>query len=322
MRMLVTGGAGFIGSNFIRYWLGRHDDEIVNFDKLTYAGNLRSLDDVVEDKRYIFIQGDVSDQQAMHDAMQGVETVVHFAAESCVDRSLAEDAAKLFFQTNAIGTLCALRAAEKTGARFHYISTDEVFGHIELEEKRKFNEHTPRDPRNPYSISKAQGDYFVLAAMDRLPVTLSHCSNNYGPYQYPEKLIPVAITRILEGKKIPVYGEGRNVRDWLHVLDHCSAIEAILERGRPGESYCIGGQLDEEIPNIEVARRIASILGKDDGIEFVSDRPGHDLKYAIDSTKIRSELGWQPAHDFSTWLEKTVEWYVANEQWWRPLLQH
>ncbi len=321
MKLLVTGGAGFIGSNFILYWMREHpEDQIVNFDKLTYAGNLENLASLQDNPNYSFVQGDICDATAVINAMAGVDTVVHFAAETHVDRSIMEPAA--FVMTNVVGTQILLEAALKnTIKRFHHISTDEVFGALPLDPAKKFNESTPYDPHSPYSASKAGSDHLVRAYYDtyKLPITISNCSNNFGPYQFPEKVIPLAITNVLEGKNIPIYGDGLYVRDWLYVEDHCRAIDLILQKGQVGETYCVGG-MTEDIPNIEVAKKILSLLGKgEDMIEFVKDRPGHDRRYAVDWTKIKRELGWQPLHTFDEWLEQTVNWYRENRNWWEHI---
>lgn len=319
MKLLVTGGAGFIGSNFVRYWLEHHpDDSVINFDALTYAGNLENLVDIAKNPRYSFIKGDITDAGSVEKAIEGVDTVVHFAAESHVDRSISAPAQ--FIKTNVLGTQVLLDAAMKhDGKRFHHISTDEVFGELPLDSTEKFNEHTPYNPSSPYAASKAASDHLVRAYSRTygLPVTISNCSNNFGPYHFPEKFIPLAITNIIEHKKVPVYGDGLYVRDWLYVTDHCRAIDLIIRKGKIGESYCIGG-MTNGISNIDVVKKILKILGKDESlIEFVKDRPGHDRRYAIDWSKIKRELGWKPQNDFDTWLEKTVEWFKNNKPWWR-----
>ena len=321
MKLLVTGGAGFIGSNFILYWMREHSgDSIVNLDKLTYAGNLENLADIDKDPRYTFIRGDICDQAVVKKALEGIDIVVHFAAESHVDRSILAPAP--FITTNILGTYTLLEAATKAKVtRFHHVSTDEVFGSLELDSSGKFSERTPYDPRSPYSASKASSDHLVRAYYETygLSATITNCSNNFGSYHYPEKLIPLAITNILEGKKVPVYGDGLNVRDWLYVEDHCRAIDAVLTRGKVGETYCVGGQT-HDINNLTVIKKILALMGKsEDMIEFVKDRPGHDRRYAIDWTKINTELGWQPKHDFDMWLGKTIEWYKTHESWWRAL---
>src|SRR3989338_4339335 len=319
MKLLVTGGAGFIGSNFIKYWLQNHPtDKIINFDKLTYAGNLENLSDLENNPNYAFVQGDICDAETVLKNMEGVDIVVHFAAESHVDRSIMEPAA--FVMTNIVGTQVLLGAALKNNIKkFHHVSTDEVFGHLSLDDQEKFNENTPYDPRSPYSASKASSDHLVRAYHKTygLPITITNCSNNFGPYQFPEKIIPLAITNVLEGKKIPIYGDGLYVRDWLYVEDHCRAIDAVLENGKTGETYCVGG-LTQDINNLEVAKKIIKILGKDENmIFFVKDRPGHDRRYAIDWSKIKKELSWEPLHSFDEWLESTVNWYKKNEAWWK-----
>lgn len=321
MKILVTGGAGFIGSNFILYWMKNHpEDFIVNFDKLTYAGNLENLKDVEESQNYQFTHGDICDRDQVLKAMEEIDTVVHFAAESHVDRSIDEP--HEFIKTNVLGTQVLLDAAlAKKIKRFHHISTDEVFGALDLEDTNKFNERTNYNPRSPYSASKAGSDHLVRAYYHtyNLPITISNCSNNFGPYQFPEKVIPLAITNLLEGKKVPIYGDGLYVRDWLYVEDHCRAIDLILQKGKVGETYCIGG-LTEDINNLEVAKKIIKILGKsEDSIEFVKDRPGHDRRYAVDWSKIKNELGWEPSANFDNLLERTINWYKKNENWWKDV---
>lgn len=318
MKLLVTGGAGFIGSNFILYWMKHHpQDYIVNLDKLTYAGNLENLKAVEKNPHYLFIHGDICDSTVVSEAMVGVDIVVNFAAESHVDRSIMEPAS--FVMTNVVGTQVLLDAAVKNKVkRFHHVSTDEVFGSLSLTDTKKFDENTNYDPRSPYAASKAGSDHLVRAYAETysLPITITNCSNNFGPYMFPEKLIPLAITNLLEDKKVPVYGDGLYVRDWLYVEDHCRAIEVVLQKGKIGETYCVGG-LTEDIPNIDVVKKIIKILGKnEDAIEYVKDRPGHDRRYAIDWSKIKAELGWKPQHGFDEWLEKTVQWYKGNKQWW------
>ena len=321
MKLLVTGGAGFIGSNFILYWMKNYPaDHVINFDKLTYAGNLENLKDVEENENYAFINGDICDPQAVDAAMEGVDIVVHFAAETHVDRSITGPA--VFVITNVMGTQVLLDAALKHQVkRFHHISTDEVFGSLDLDDKNKFNELTNYDPRSPYAASKAGSDHLVRAYHTTygLPVTISNCSNNFGPYHFPEKFIPLAITNVLEDKKIPVYGDGLYVRDWLYVEDHCRAIDAVLQKGKVGETYLVGG-MTELYSNLEIAKKLLKLLGKDESfIEFVKDRPGHDRKYDVDWTKIKDELGWAPQHNFDEWLEKTVAWYKENQEWWKNI---
>lgn len=328
MKLFITGGAGFIGSNFILYWMKKYPaDQIINYDKLTYAGNLENLKEVEKNPNYTFIKGDICDQALVTKSLQGVDTIVHFAAESHVDRSIMEPAP--FIITNILGTQVLLDAALKAGVkRFHHISTDEVFGALELNDPKKFNEQTNYNPRSPYSASKAASDHLVRAyhVTYGLPVTITNCSNNFGPFMFPEKLIPLAITNLLEGKKIPVYGDGLYVRDWLYVEDHCRAIDAVLQKGKIGETYCVGGLTDDlpagrqGINNLEIAKKICKILGKgEDMLEFVKDRPGHDRRYAIDWSKIKNELGWEPAHSFDEWLKYTIEWYQKNRDWWMDI---
>jgi len=319
MKLLVTGGAGFIGSNFIIYWLKNHsEDSIINFDKLTYAGNLENLTSVQNNPNYQFVQGDICESKEVEDIMSGVDAVIHFAAESHVDRSITDPSG--FIKTNVLGTQVLLDAALKNNVkRFHHISTDEVFGSLNLKDKNIFNERTNYNPRSPYSASKAGSDHLVRAYFHTygLPITISNCSNNFGPYQFPEKLIALAITNLLEDKKVPVYGDGLYVRDWLYVEDHCRAIDAILQKGKIGETYCIGG-LTEDISNISILQKIIKLLGKtEDSLEYVKDRPGHDRRYALDWSKIKTELGWEPLNGFDEWLEKTVKWYQENTEWWK-----
>ncbi|MBI5122385.1 dTDP-glucose 4,6-dehydratase [Candidatus Roizmanbacteria bacterium] len=321
MKLLVTGGAGFIGSNFILYWLKKYpEDKIVNLDKLTYAGNLENLKSVEKNPNYEFVHGDICDGKLVNKLMKDIDIVISFAAETHVDRSILDPAP--FIKTNIEGTYVLLETALKNKIkRFHHISTDEVFGALELNSKEKFNDSTPYNPHSPYSASKASSDHLVraYATTYNLPITISNCSNNFGPFQFPEKLIPLAITNILEGKKVPVYGDGLYVRDWLYVEDHCRAIDLILQKGKVGETYLVGG-LSEDISNIEIIKRILKIMGKDESqIEFVKDRPGHDRRYAIDWSKINAELGWKPEHNFDEYLKNTIEWYKNNEKWWKDL---
>ncbi len=321
MKLLITGGAGFIGSNFIRYWLKNHpEDQIINIDKLTYAGNLDNLKDVESNNNYSFIHGDICDSAQVEKAMENVETVVHFAAESHVDRSIMDPS--VFVNTNILGTQVLLESALKNKVkRFHHISTDEVFGALDLDDPNKFNEKTSYKPRSPYSASKAAADHLVRAyhITYNLPITITNCADNFGPYQYPEKLISLAVTNLLENQKVPVYGDGLYVRDWLFVEDHCRAIEAVLEKGKIGETYLIGTD-EPEISNLDLIKKILHILGKsEDRIEYVKDRPGHDRRYAIDAGKIKKELAWQPKFDLEEALKTTVNWYKNNETWWKKL---
>lgn len=318
MKLLVTGGAGFIGANFVHYWLTHHsDDTIINFDTLTYAGNLENLTGIVHPS-YTFVKGDITDRAAVDAVMQDVDVVVHFAAESHVDRSIQNPSP--FITTNVFGTQVLLESAKVHKVkRFHHISTDEVFGSLDLQEQIIFSESTPYNPRSPYAASKAGSDHIVRAYYHTygLPITITNCSNNYGPYQFPEKFIPLTITNLIEGKKVPVYGDGLYVRDWLYVEDHCRAIDLVLSKGTIGETYCVGG-VTEDVNNISIVKKILSLLGKTmDDIEFVKDRPGHDRRYAIDWSKIKREIGWEPLHSFDEWLEKTVQWYLNNQAWWK-----
>ncbi|QTA90164.1 dTDP-glucose 4,6-dehydratase [Desulfonema magnum] len=328
--MLVTGGCGFIGTNFIRYLLSKSDftGRIVNVDKLTYAGNLENMTEI--DKKFIgrykFINADICDSEAMSELFEKykIDTVCHFAAESHVDRSIAEPDA--FIKTNIVGTFNLIELVRKHKDQmllFHHVSTDEVYG--ALGPYGFFTEDTPYNPSSPYSASKASSDHLVRAYHKTygIPVTISNCSNNYGPYQFPEKLIPMMILNALEGKSLPVYGDGRNVRDWLYVEDHCSAIWEIMKKGRRGQTYNIGGRC--EMYNIDVVRRICDLLdelnpmpggGSRRGlITFVKDRPGHDFRYAIDFNKLRGETGWEPNESFETGMRKTIQWYLDNQEW-------
>jgi dTDP-glucose 4,6-dehydratase len=319
MKILVTGGAGFIGSNFIHYWLKNYpSDQIINLDVLTYAGNLENLRDIEDNPNYKFIQGDISDATVVKEAIKGIELIVHFAAESHVDRSIKNSAD--FIRTNVEGTRILLEAAKNNGGiRFHHISTDEVFGSLTADAP-KFNEQTPYDPRSPYSASKAAADHLVRAYYHthKLPITISNCSNNYGPYQYPEKLIPLFITNLIEGKKVPVYGTGKNIRDWIHVDDHNRGVDFIIKKGKIGETYCLGG--NNEKTNLEITHSILKLMGQgEEAIEYVADRLGHDLRYAIDFTKAKNDLGWETQIDFQEGLKQTVEWYKNNEAWWKKL---
>lgn len=318
-KLLVTGGAGFIGSNFIRYWLGKYpDDKIVNLDVLTYAGNLENLKDIEKNKNYQFIKGDICDANLVNDLIKGIDLIVHFAAESHVDRSILEAAD--FIKTNVEGTRVLLDAAKNNGnIKFHHISTDEVFGSLGPDDT-PFNEKTPYNPRSPYSASKAASDHLVRAYFHthNLPITISNCTNNYGPYQFPEKVIPLFITNLLENKKVPLYGEGKNIRDWIYIDDHNAGVEAVIMNGRIGETYCLGGE--NELSNIKLTKKILEIMGKgEEMIKRVKDRPGHDLRYAMDIKKIKNELGWSPQTDFEEGLKKTVEWYKNNKDWWTKI---
>ena len=321
MKLLVTGGAGFIGSNFIHTMLAEYPDvRIVNFDVLTYAGNLENLVGVEKNPRYTFIKGDIRSVPDIEAALgaQAVDAVVHFAAESHVDRSL-HVGPQAFILTNVLGTQNLLDAcrAHKV-ARFVHISTDEVYGSLGPE--GRFTETSPIQPNNPYAATKAASDFMVRAACHShgLDAVITRCSNNFGPYQFPEKLIPLMIANALEDKPLPVYGDGRQVRDWIYVEDHCRGVDAVLRKGKTGEIYNIGGMHD--VPNLDVVRRILGILKKPESlIQYVTDRPGHDRRYAMDAAKLQRELGWQPRFDFDTALQKTVEWYLAHRAWWERI---
>ncbi len=324
MNILVTGGAGFIGSNFVYYMLEKHPDyRIVCIDKLTYAGNLETLRSAMENGNFRFFKGDITDRTAVYSLFEeeNFDAVVNFAAESHVDRSIEEP--EVFLKTNILGTQVLLDAARKYGnIRYHQVSTDEVYGDLPLDRPDLFfTEETPIHTSSPYSASKASADLLCMAYYRTygLPVTISRCSNNYGPYHFPEKLIPLMIINALHKKELPVYGEGLNVRDWLYVEDHCKAIDLVLHKGRIGEVYNIGGH--NEKTNIEVVKKIISILGRDESlIKYVKDRPGHDMRYAIDPTKIRNELGWYPETSFEEGIKKTVDWYLNNKHWWESIV--
>jgi dTDP-glucose 4,6-dehydratase len=369
MNILVTGGAGFIGSNFIRYWLREHpSDHILNLDALTYCGNKENLVDININHQghHEFVKFDITcpiiekSAEGIEDPKQridlleqygrfsrdtflqliayikSVDVVVHFAAESHVDRSVLNAIENHpvpydFILTNVWGTHIMLEAAVKawrnadgtydSQKRFHHISTDEVFGALSLDDPNKFNEATPYAPRSPYAASKASSDLLVRSynISFSLPTTISNTSNNYGPYMYPEKLLPLAITNLIEGKKVPVYGDGKYVRDWLYVDDHCRGIELILQKGKVGETYCLGG-LTDDVNNLELLRRVLKIMGKsEDVLEYVKDRPGHDRRYAVDWSKAKKELGYEPKHDLDTYLAEMILWYQNNEQWWKPI---
>jgi len=367
MKILVTGGAGFIGSNFIHYWLKNHpDDEIVNLDKLTYAGNPffdkkgrkykpLNLVDVDKNSNYKFEQFDITcpikeegekdeekygrfDRKQFRNLINWIkkcDAIVHFAAESHVDRSVLfagpdRPDAYDFVLTNTWGTHIMLEAAVKAwepdnfkNKRFHHVSTDEVFGALALDDPNKFNEQTIYNPRSPYAASKAAADHLVRAyhISFGLPITISNTANNYGPYMYPEKLLPLAITNLMQNKKVPIYGDGKYIRDWLYVEDHCQAIDLVLQKGKIGETYCIGG-LTDDVNNLELIKRVLKIMDKgEEMLEFVKDRPGHDRRYAVDWSKAKNELGYEPKYDLDTYLAKMIQWYQDNEDWWRKLIE-
>ena len=323
MKIIVTGGAGFIGGNFVYYLLKNSDDKVICYDKLTYAGNLETLKDAQDNPNFKFIRGDIANREQVYKMFEEEkpDVVVNFAAESHVDRSIEDP--ELFLRTNIIGTSILLDACKKFGIkRFHQVSTDEVYGDLPLDRPDLFfTETTNLHTSSPYSASKASADLLVQAYQRtyQIPATISRCSNNYGPYHFPEKLIPLMIINALNNKKLPVYGVGANVRDWLFVEDHCAAINLILRKGKVGEVYNIGGH--NERTNLEVVKTILKILGKgEDLIEFVTDRKGHDLRYAIDPTKIENELGWTPQTKFDDGIKKTVAWYLDNRDWWEKII--
>jgi len=318
MKLLVTGGAGFIGSNFVHYALKEHPDwEITNLDKLTYAGNLENLKDIQNRSGYHFVKGDIADRKFVDKLLgQGFDVIVNFAAESHVDRSILD--ASPFIETNIKGTQILLEGARqyKLG-RFIQVSTDEVYGSID---SGRFTEESTLSPNSPYSASKTAADLLCRAYFKthRLPAIITRCTNNLGPYQFPEKLIPLVITNALEDKPVPVYGDGLNIRDWIFVVDHCRALDAVIQKGQPGEIYNIGG--DNEKTNLELIRKLLELLDKPQGlIQFVTDRPAHDRRYALDCAKIATELGWKPAFSFEKALSATVDWYLKSESWWRSI---
>ena len=324
MKVLVTGGAGFIGGNFVHHMVNKYPDyQIVNLDLLTYAGNLETLKPVEDKPNYKFVKGDIADEAFIMDLFEKekFDVVVNFAAESHVDRSIEDPG--IFVQTNVMGTRVLLDASRKFGVkRYHQVSTDEVYGDLPLDRPDLFfTENTPIHTSSPYSASKASADLFVLAYHRTFgtPVTVSRCSNNYGPYHFPEKLIPLLISRELADEELPVYGNGENVRDWLHVSDHCEAIDLIIHKGKVGEVYNIGGH--NERTNLQVVQTILKALDKPESlIKYVKDRPGQDRRYAIDPTKIETELGWKPKYNFDTGIAQTIQWYLDNEDWWKHII--
>jgi len=322
MRLLVTGGAGFIGSNFVHYWLDRHpDDRIVVYDALTYAGNRANLEDV--DSEIAFVQGDIADPELARDVLENesIDVVVNFAAES--HNSLAVIDPARFFRTNVVGTQVLLDATRHAGVgRFHHVSTCEVYGDLALDADEAFTEESPYRPRTPYNASKAAADHAVRAYFETfsVPITITNCSNNYGPYQFPEKVVPLFVTNALDDEPLPLYTSTANRREWLHVIDHCAAIDLVLQRGREGETYNVGSGIEASIE--ELADRVLALTGKPQSLKtIVPDRPGHDRRYLLDSSKLREELGWSPEHDFDAGLASTVEWYREHRDWWEPLKQ-
>lgn len=324
MKIIVTGGAGFIGGNYVLYAVNRYpEDEIINLDKLTYAGNLETLKSVENKPNYHFVRGDIADREFVFNLFEEMkpDVVINFAAESHVDRSITDP--EVFVRTNVVGTTTLLDACRTFGiGRYHQVSTDEVYGDLPLDRPDLlFSETTPIRASSPYSAAKASADLFVQAynRTFKLPTSISRCSNNYGPYHFPEKLIPLVISRSLADESIPVYGKGENVRDWLYVTDHCKAIDLIVRKGREGAVYNIGGH--NEKTNLEVVKTILRQLGKPESlIKFVTDRPGHDLRYAMDPTKIINELGWKPEYDFDSGIAATIKWYLENEDWWKNII--
>lgn len=323
MKLLVTGGAGFIGSNFIRYWLAKYpNDQVVNLDLLTYAGNLANLKDIEKNPNYKFVNGDIGDLESNKRLLKDekIDVVVNFAAESHNGRAMVEP--DIFVKTNVLGTQMLLEAAKDAGLeRFHHISTCEVFGDLDLNEKRAFKENDPYMPKTPYNASKAGANHEVMAYYHtfKLPVTISHCANNYGPYQFPEKVIPRFITNALQNQELPLFKSSQNRREWLHTLDHCQAIDLIIKKGKVGEAYNIGSGVEKSVE--EIAQAVLRRLNKPDSLKvYVEDRPGHDRRYLLDTTKIKAELGWQPEIEFESGIDQLVDWYVKNESWWRPLL--
>ncbi len=323
MRILVTGGAGFIGSNFLYYLKAAHpDDEIRCLDLLTYAGHIESIKPLVDQKYVTFIRADIRKSTDVSHAMKDADAVVHLAAESHVDRSIHD--AFPFIETNVKGTMCLLEEARRNDiGRFHHVSTDEVFGSLDINSSDKFSEKSCYSPRSPYAASKAASDHLVRAYANTygLRTTISNCGNNFGPYQHPEKLIPRFITLLLAGRKVPLYGDGLNIRDWIYVEDHCSAIDTVMRNGRSGETYLVSGR--NEISNRALTEKLLSLMGHGSSmIERVADRPGHDRKYSIDDSKLRNELGWKPRHSLDISLNETINWYRDHRNWWEPLAEN
>ncbi len=321
MKVVLTGGAGFIGSNLAHHWAARHpEDTVLVVDALTYAGRRESLADLNHRPGFSFLKGDITDPHVWDEALPGTDLVLHLAAETHNDRAIADPL--VFVRTNVLGTAQLLEGCRRHDVpRLHHVSTDEVFGSLALDSPDRFDENSPYRPRGPYSASKASADHLVRAWSETygLAYTLSNCGNNFGPFQHPEKFIPLAITRALRGGRIPLYGDGKNVRDWIYVIDHCEAVDLIAHRGQVGSTYLVSAE--NELSNLEVLRRLLALLGTDWKIvEHVTDRPGHDRRYALDPGRLKAELGWQPRFTFDEGLEATVEWYRAHETWWSPLL--
>lgn len=316
MKILVTGGMGFIGSNFIRYMLSNISDiKIVNLDNLSIGSNIANLKDIEANARYTFIKGDLTNYKQLSKLINGIDAIVNFAAQTHVDRSIAFP--RLFFKSNTLGTFNLLEACKKKNVRLIHVSTDEVYGEIA---EGSFKENDRLKPSNPYSASKAAADLLILSYCRTygLNAVITRCTNNFGPYQFPEKLIPKTIIRASLNMKVPVYGTGRNIRDWIYVLDHCEALRLVLEKGKAGEIYNVSSY--NEYENLDVVKKVLKLMGKDESlIEFIEDRPGHDIRYSLDSSKIRNELGWKPKHRFNEALEQTVNWYLKNEWWWKPI---
>lgn len=322
MQIVITGGAGFIGSNLVRYWLAAHpEDRVAVVDALTYAGRRESLADLETNPRFSFHLANITDAAAMSTALEGAELVVHLAAETHNDRAIQDPLT--FVRTNVLGTGVLLEACRRRDVRrFHHVSTDEVYGSLELDDPTRFTEGSAYRPRGPYSASKAASDHLVRAWGETygFPATISNCGNNFGPYQFPEKLIPLAITRVLRGEKVPLYGDGKNVRDWIYVEDHCAAVDQIAHRGRPGTTYLVSAE--HELSNRAVIGELLALCGRGpEAIEYVADRPGHDRRYGLDPARLREELGWTPRHDFRTALGETVAWYRDHPAWWQPLIR-
>lgn len=322
MKILITGGAGFIGSNFLHYWTIRHpEDSITCLDLLTYSGHYESIRSLVDDGKVRFLKGDIRSKVIVRKAMKDVDLAIHMAAETHVDRSISDPSS--FLSTNVIGTMILLDEARRSDLkRFHHVSTDEVFGSLGLNSPQCFTEESPYMPNSPYAASKAAADHLVRSYSTTygLPYSITNCGNNYGPFQHPEKLIPRFLALLLSGLNVPVYGDGLNVRDWIYVEDHCSAIEAVISKGKSNSTYLVSGR--EEISNIELTKKIVKSLDLGaDRITFVPDRPGHDRRYALDDRKLRTELGWKPALNLQAGLARTIKWYQSNTSWWKPLLE-